>query len=280
MTRLIVQQRWSAVGRNLGPKVGGTRSQLVWRRDDVDYLSGACARGTVGRSSSTLPGAARRALHLSGGASEPTDALLQATYACNELSAIALQPMARRELGNAQECGGRRGDPAFGAKADELVADALDKFEADAPKGDADVTALYAASGEELKSALLSSLEPVFAQQICLLKDAAMEQFKKGLLGDGDGSEALAAARRPLFARRARACLARRAGASSSSGRALWARCRRSSPSRRRRRARSCRPPSRCRPPSYLQMQQQQMQALQAQYTGGHVAVEQDVARV
>ena len=46
---------------------------------------------------------------------------------------------------------------------------------------------------DELRSTLTASLEPVFVQQGCLLKDAAMEQFKKGLVGDGDGSEALAA---------------------------------------------------------------------------------------
>ena len=84
--------------------------------------------------------------------------------------------------------------PSFGAKADELIADALDKFESDAPKGDSETAAIYGAKAEELRAAVETSLEPVFAQQICLLKDAAMEQFKKGLLGDGDGSEALVAA--------------------------------------------------------------------------------------
>ena len=226
---------------------------------------------TVGRSPSyPAGGSLRRALHLSGGASEPTDALLQATYACNELSASTLADGQAEVAALRKSVAGGEAIPTFGAKADELVADALDKFEADTPKGDADVTALYAARGEELKSALLSSLEPVFAQQICLLKDAAMEQFKKGLLGDGDGSEALAAAE---------AAFVREAGASVP-GKTGWGfKLERSSlvgamqailaEQKKAQSAKLQTAQQMQTALSYLQMQQQQMQALQAQYTGG-----------
>ena len=140
-------------------------------------------------------GAGASLMRLSGGASnEPSDALLQATYACNQLSAATLADAQGEVAALRKSVAGGEAVPTFGAKADELVADALDKFEAESPKGDADVTSLYATRAEELRGAIVGSLEPVFVQQICLLKDAAMEQFKKGLLGDGDGSEALAAA--------------------------------------------------------------------------------------
>ena len=56
-------------------------------------------------------------------------------------------------------------------------------------------SARYRTLHTQLQAAITASLEPVFVQQICLLKDAAMEQFKKqALVGDGDGSAALAAA--------------------------------------------------------------------------------------
>ena len=132
-------------------------------------------------------------LSLRGGA-EPSDAVLQATYACNQLCASVLADAQGEVAALRKSVAGGEAVPAFGAKADELLADARDKFEAETPKGDAEVTALYKGKGEELRAAIVTSLEPAFSQQICLLKDAAMEQFKKGLLGDGDGSEALAAA--------------------------------------------------------------------------------------
>ena len=138
--------------------------------------------------------AAAALLRLSGGASEPSDAMLQATYACNQLAASTLADAQSEVAALRKSVTGGEAIPTFGAKADELVSDALDKFDADSAKGDAEVTALYASKADELRAAITASLEPVFVQQVCLLKDAALEQFKKGLLGDGDGSEALAAA--------------------------------------------------------------------------------------
>ena len=157
-------------------------------------------------------GAGASLMRLSGGASnEPSDALLQATYACNQLSAATLADAQGEVAALRKSVAGGEAVPTFGAKADELVADALDKFEAESPKGDADVTSLYATRAEELRGAIVGSLEPVFVQQICLLKDAAMEQFKKGLLGDGDGSEALAAAE-AAFVREATASVPSKSG--------------------------------------------------------------------
>ena len=134
-------------------------------------------------------------LRLSGGAAEPSDALLQATYACNQLSGTTLADAQAEVAALRKSVVGGEAVPTFGAKADEIIGDALDKFDAESPKGDAEVTALYAARGEELRAAITASLEPLFVQQLVLLKDAAMEQFKKqALVGDSDGSEALAAA--------------------------------------------------------------------------------------
>jgi len=220
---------------------------------------------------SAPPASSRGALlRLSGGAAEPSDSLLQATYACNALSASTLADAQAEVAALRKSVAGGEAIPTFGAKADELITDALDKFDADSPKSDAEVTALYASRGEELRSAITASLEPVFVQQICLLKDAAMEQFKKGLLGDGDGSEALAAAE---------AAFVREAGASVP-GKTGWGfKLERQSlvgamqailaEQKKAQSAKMQTAQQMQTALSYLQMQQQQMQALQAQYTGG-----------
>jgi hypothetical protein len=216
-------------------------------------------------------GAGASLMRLSGGASnEPSDALLQATYACNQLSAATLADAQGEVAALRKSVAGGEAVPTFGAKADELVADALDKFEAESPKGDADVTSLYATRAEELRGAIVGSLEPVFVQQICLLKDAAMEQFKKGLLGDGDGSEALAAAE-AAFVREAGASVPGKTGwgfklerqSLVSAMQAILAEQKKAQ-SAKLQTAQQMQTAL-----SYLQMQQQQMQALQAQYTGG-----------
>ena len=150
---------------------------------------------TVGPTSGLRQSSRSAVLRLSGGASEPNDAMLQATYACNQLSAVTLADAQAEVAALRKSVVGGEAIPTFGAKADEVIGDALAKFEAESPKADAAVTALYASRAEELQAAITASLEPVFVQQICLLKDAAMEQFKKqALVGDGDGSAALAAA--------------------------------------------------------------------------------------
>jgi hypothetical protein len=146
------------------------------------------------RALRSMNNAANALLDLRGGAAEPSDALLQATYACNQLSAQVLSDAMSEVAALRKGVSGGETIPTFGAKVDEIVADAVDKFTANTPKGESDVSALYQAKGEEVRAALVTSLEPVFVQQVCLLKDAAMEDFKKGMLGDGDASEALASA--------------------------------------------------------------------------------------
>ena len=152
---------------------------------------------TLAPRSSTAARPAREALGallLRGAGGEPSGESLAAMYACNQLQASVLADATSEVAALRKSVAGGEAVPSFGAKADELIADAVDKFESDAPKGDGETAAIYDAKAEELRAALETSLEPVFAQQICLLKDAAMEQFKKGMLGEGDASEALAAA--------------------------------------------------------------------------------------
>jgi len=207
---------------------------------------------------------------LRGGA-EPSPEILAATYACNQLSANVLADATSEVAALRKSIAGGEAVPAFGAKADELITDAVSKFEADTPKGDASVTALYQARGEELRAALTASLEPVFCQQITLLKDAAMEQFKKGMVSDGsDASNALSAAE-AAFVREASASVPSKTGWSfklerSSLVGAMQAILveQKKAASAKMQTAGQMQTAL-----SYLQMQQQQMQALQAQYTGG-----------
>merc|ERR1719393_1129774 len=212
-------------------------------------------------------GAALMALR---GGAEPSDAVLQATYACNQLSASVLADAQAEVAALRKSVTGGEAIPTFGAKADELVADALDKFEAESGKGDAEVTALYDAKGEELRAAIVASLEPVFVQQICLLKDAAMEQFKKGLLGDGDGSEALVAAE-AAFVREASASVPSKTGWGYKLERqSLVGAMQAILAEQKKAQSAKLQTSQQMQTAlSYLQMQQQQMQALQAQYTGG-----------
>jgi hypothetical protein len=205
-----------------------------------------------------------------GSVEEPSDAVLQATFACNELYGQVLAD-ATQDVGSLRKSvSGGEAVPTFGAKADEVIADAAAKFEADTPKGDAEVSAIYQSRAEELRATLVTSLEPVFAQQITLLKDAAMEQFKKGLVGDGDGSESLAAAE-ALFVREASASVPGKTGWSFKLERASLVGAMQAivTEHKKAQQAKLQTAGQMQTALSYLQMQQQQMQALQAQYTGG-----------
>ena len=115
--------------------------------------------------------AGESAFSLRGGASEPSDALLQATFAANRLTSSVLADATGEISALRKRVAGGEAVLTFGAKADELLADALNKFEAETPKGDAEVSALYQSKSEELRLTLMTSLEPVFVQQIVLLKD-------------------------------------------------------------------------------------------------------------
>jgi len=228
--------------------------------------------GVAGRSAISSPMLASRGgslLELRGGA-EPSDAILQATYACNALSSSVLADAQGEVAALRKVVTGGEAIPAFGEKVDALIADALDKFETETPKGDAEVTALYQSKGDELRAALVTSLEPAFTQQICLLKDAAMEQFKKGLLGDGEGSEALAASE-AAFVREGTASVPSKAGWGFKLERASLVGAMQTilNEQKKAQAAKLASAGQMQTALSYLQMQQQQMQALQAQYTGG-----------
>jgi len=236
---------------------------LALGRSAVPASSGASLRPERGGASALL--------RLSGGrAEEPSDALLQANFACNQLSAATLADAQADVAALRKSVSGGEAIPTFGAKADELVADALDKFEAETPKADAEVTALYETRGEELRSAIMGSLEPVFSQQVCLLKDAAMEQFKEGLLGDGDGSESLTAAE-AAFVREAGASVPAKSGWGFKLERQSLVSAMQAilTEQKKAQTAKMQTAQQMQTALSYLQMQQQQMQALQAQYTGG-----------
>ena len=136
--------------------------------------------------------------------------------------------------------------------------------------GDSEVAAIYLSKAEELRSTLVTSLEPVFVQQITILKDAAMEQFKKGMMGEGDASEALSAAE-AAFVREASASVPGKTGWSFKLERAsLVGAMQAILIEQKKAQAAKLQTAGQMQTAlSYLQMQQQQMQALQAQYTGG-----------
>ena len=207
---------------------------------------------------------------LRGAGGEPSGDVLAATYACNQLQASVLATATSEIASLRKSVTGGEAVPSFGAKADELIADAVDKFESDAPKGDGETAAIYDAKAEELRAALETSLEPVFAQQICLLKDAAMEQFKKGLLGDGDGSEALVSAE-AAFVREATASVPGKTGWGYKLERqSLVGAMQAILNEQKKAQSAKLQTASQMQTAlSYLQMQSQQMQALQAQYSGG-----------
>jgi len=235
-------------------------------------VAGSEARSAVAAASASRASRSGREsplLALRGGA-EPSDALLQATFSCNQLYSSVLSDAMSEVNALRKSVTGGEAVPTFGAKADELIADAVDKFEAEAPKGDAEVSAVYSSRGEELRSTLVTSLEPVFVQQVCLLKDAAMEQFKKGMVGDGDASESLAAAE-SAFVREASASVPGKTGWSFKLERSSLVGAMQAIliEQKKAQQAKLATAGQMQTALSYLQMQQQQMQALQAQYTGG-----------
>ena len=131
--------------------------------------------GAAARSAVHTPGGVRRATidRLHGGAAEPSDALLQATFASNALYASTLAEAAAEVSMLRKSVGASEIVPNLGAKADALFSEAADKFAAGTPAGEADVMALYKAKAEELRAALSTAVEPVFVSQITLIKDGA-----------------------------------------------------------------------------------------------------------
>ena len=136
-----------------------------------------------------------------GGGDEPSDAVLQATYACNALSSTVLADAMSEVAALRKSVTSGEAVPSFGTKADELIGDAVSKFEADMPQGDAQVSAVYGAKAEELRSTLATSLEPVFTQQICLLKDGAHPSHPPPLFARAPSRTAHAEEASPLTCR-------------------------------------------------------------------------------
>jgi hypothetical protein len=230
-------------------------------------VCGAAARSAVhtpvGLHRSTID-------RLHGGAAEPSDALLQATFASNALYASTLAEasaevsMLRKSVGAAEIV------PNLGAKAEALFSEAADKFAAGTPAGEADVMALYKAKAEELRAALSTAVEPVFVAQITLIKDAALESFKRSMINEQDSAEALSAAS-AAFDSAAKASVPPSTSWSAKAEReslvgvmqAIGAQAKKAATASRQAQQQLS------TAMQFLQMLQQQMQAMQAQYTGG-----------
>jgi len=207
-------------------------------------------------------------LRLRGGSDSPSDALLQATFACNKLYASVLAEasaeiaMIRKSV--AEDVSG------FGAKADAVLGDAAAKFSAGTPEGDEEVGAVYAAKGEELQSALMTGLEPVFAKVLSAVKEGALDTFKKGIIGELDVSEAMVKAESE-FVEAAKASVPSKTSWTSKAERASLVSIMQAIQVQAKK-AKAVKDASQQQLSTamqYLQTQSQQMQALQAQFTGG-----------
>ena len=125
---------------------------------------------SVGASRSAVlrPQGAVNLLRLRGGAQEPSDTLLQATFACNKLHTTVLAEAQSGVAALRKAISTGEAVPAFGEKSDALLADAVAKFSAEMPEGDAEVTGLYKDKAEELSEVVTMGLEPLFTAQISL----------------------------------------------------------------------------------------------------------------
>ena len=176
-----------AIGVEIGPKTTDHNARGVPGRRRVRRRG----RSAVHTCSGVRSPAINR---LRGGASEPSDALLQATFASNALYASTLAEAAAEVAMLRKSVGASEIVPNLGAKAEALFTEAADKFAAGTPAGEADVMALYKAKAEELRTALSTAVEPVFVAQITLIKDAALESFKRGMISEQDSGDASTAA--------------------------------------------------------------------------------------
>jgi hypothetical protein len=158
----------------------------------------------------------------------------------------------------------------FGAKADLLLSDSADKFIGGTPAGDEEVGALYAAKAEELQSALLVSLEPVFVKVLSALKEAALEQFKKDIVGESDVSEAMTKAEN-AFIKEAKLSVPSKSSWSYKAERASLVSIMQAvqTQAKKAKAAKDSAQQQLATAMQYLQIQSQQMQAMQAQFTGG-----------
>lgn len=158
----------------------------------------------------------------------------------------------------------------FGAKADAVLEDASAKFAAAAPDGDEEVSALYAAKGEELQAALLTSLEPVFTKVLSAVKENALETFKQGIIGELDVSEAMSKAE-SHFVEAAKASVPSKTSWTSKAERASLVSIMQAIQlqAKKAKQVKDASQQQLSTAMQYLQTQSQQMQALQAQFSGG-----------
>jgi hypothetical protein len=213
--------------------------------------------------------AAVAALRLRGGA-EPSEELLQATFACNRLFASCLAEankdvvMLRRMVANSEDLTG------FGAKADAIVSDAETKFMAGTPSGSQEIAELYEAKKAELVDAVLTSIEPSFVRALAALKEMSLDAFKASAVGQDDLADAMASAEAG-FVRGAKACVPARSSWGFKAERAglvsvmelIKVQAKKVS------QAKQAAQQQINTAMSYLQLQSQQMQQIQQQYAGG-----------
>lgn len=233
----------------------------------VVAVCGAAARSAVHTPSGVRSPAINR---LRGGASEPSDALLQATFASNALYASTLAEAAAEVAMLRKSVGASEIVPNLGAKAEALFTEAADKFAAGTPAGEADVMALYKAKADELRTALSTAVEPVFVAQITLIKDAALESFKRGMISEQDSGDASTAAL-AAFDSAAKASVPASTSWSAKAERESLVGVMSAIGSQAKKAATASRQAQQqlSTAMQFLQMLQQQMQAMQAQYTGG-----------
>lgn len=238
----------------------------------VALLLAFCGAAAASRSAVRAPaGSSRPAVdRLRGGKSEPSDALLQATFASNALYSSTLAEANAEVAMLRKSVSAGEAVSSLGAKADAIFTEAADKFAAGTPAGEADVMALYKAKAEELRSALSTALEPVFVGQISLLKDAALESFKRGMINEQDSAEALSAASK-AFDSEASASVPSSTSWSYKAERESMVSVMQAIGAQAKKAATASRQAQQqlSTAMQFLQMLQQQMQAMQAQYTGG-----------
>jgi len=165
----------------------------------------------------------------------------------------ALQSVTKRVMALRKTQRGGKVVSDLGSQMDGILADALGE----------------AGEQDGLRDAVLTSLEPVFMQQIFLLKEAALEQFKKGLVS-GSVDEAMAKAEEE-FVREATASVPEESGWSFESERRGLVDIMRTVKKEKVRadKAKLESGDQLQTAMQYLSMQQQQMRAIQAQYMGG-----------
>lgn len=153
--------------RRLDP---GGRRLVVRDRPAFDASWSADARYTQDRSKHDL----LRLVALRGGSGRREETL----DFCNTLTSFVLADTVQKVSELRKSFHGKP-IPGFGAKIDELVEHALETFDRDAARNMS--KRLHNAKRNELQLSCLSIVKPIFSQQIHLLMDSTMEQFKLNL---------------------------------------------------------------------------------------------------